>query len=247
MKHSWRVPLASVLAVLCLTSSVSYGEDCLQIMQHKSDRNVPVGGNVKINCTYRYMNCSHPSYVSWNKLESDIFVPLPNDSRTGVKSVHVSNSDTMLLLSFTNIQVSDAGFYRCQSGLTLGQNIKVSVYDNHVTTSISPGNETAMTAEGRWMYAYSAVGTMALVIVVVCISVISMQRCKSNSESAETSSGSFMSGRMTSKEEKPSERRTEKDASSVVYAALHHQPPAAAPAPLRRPGEESSEYAYIRV
>ncbi|XP_061628735.1 uncharacterized protein LOC133477533 isoform X5 [Phyllopteryx taeniolatus] len=258
MKHCWCVLLASVLAVLRLTSSVSYGEDCLQIMQHKSDRNVPVGGSVKINCTYRYMNCSNPSYVSWYKLESNIFVPVTNDSRTNVKSVHVSNSDTMLLLSFTNIQVSNAGFYRCQSGLTLGQNIKVSVYDNHVTTNISLRNETPMTADVRWMYAYSAVGTMAFVIVVVCISVISMQRCKGNSEretqsdnqqpaSAETSSGSFMSSRMTSKEEKPSERRTEKDASSVVYTALHHQLPAGAPVPPRRPKEESSEYADIRV
>ncbi|XP_061683565.1 B- and T-lymphocyte attenuator-like [Syngnathoides biaculeatus] len=268
MKQSWHVLLASILAVQHLTSS-SDGEDCLQIIRHEDVHNVSVGANLKMNCTYRYINCSTSSYVSWHKLENRMYVPVINDTRTEVKPVQVNNFETILLLNFTNIQMSNAGFYRCQSEFTFGQNIKVSVHDISVVSNISPTNETTMTVKRRWMYVYSAVGTLAFVIGIIFISVISMQRCKGNSQretqsenqdfsvlkptasarphATQTSPGSFAYNRMASKEEKGSEARTETDGNVVVYAALHHQPPAGAPPRPRRPREESSEYADIRV
>ncbi|XP_076579898.1 uncharacterized protein btla [Chaetodon auriga] len=50
------------------------------------------------------------------------------------------------------------------------------------------------------------------------------------------------------KEDRKRQRKTvEEEGGSVVYAALNHQPPAGAAARPRRPKEESSEYAAIRV
>lgn len=49
-------------------------------------------------------------------------------------------------------------------------------------------------------------------------------------------------------EDRERQRKTaEEEGSSVVYAALNHQLPARAAARPRRPQEESSEYAAIRV
>lgn len=61
-----------------------------------------------------------------------------------------------------------------------------------------------------------------------------------------TSSSSYIYSKISTEEEKRPATRTEKDASSVTYAALNHQLPPDAPVRPRRPKEESSEYADIR-
>ncbi|XP_077398785.1 uncharacterized protein btla [Vanacampus margaritifer] len=266
MKHSLSV-LLSVWAVLHLTSSVSYGEDCLQIlMGDTTDYNVTLGDNLEIYCIYQYSNCTNPSYdVSWYK--SDLGghnpVSVTNDSHTNVELKKLSKVETKLLLRFTNIQKSNTGFYQCQSGLTVGHSIKVSVNDN---TSFR--NETGVTEDGRWMYVYSAAGTVAFVIVIV-ISVVSMQWCKGHAtretqtetehlslanrhagakpQDTQTSYGSSIHSKTSSEEEKHPKTRTEKEGSSVMYAALNHRQLLGTPARTRRLKEDSSEYADIRV
>ncbi|XP_077369858.1 B- and T-lymphocyte attenuator [Festucalex cinctus] len=260
MNHSLSVLFAAISAVLHLTSS--YGEDCLQIMVgDTTDYNATLGDNLEINCTYQYINCTKPPYnVSWYKYERNDFVPVIRDAHTNVIVKKLSTVATKFLLRFTNIQKSNAGLYRCQSGLTLGQSIKVSVDDN-----ISYRNETAIMEEGQWMYVYSAAGTMAFVVIVIFISVISMQRCKGRARretqtesehfslvnrqagakplDTQTSSNSCIYSKMSLEEE----RHPEKEGSSVMYAALNHQLLLGAPARPRRPKDESSEYADIRV
>ncbi|XP_051912943.1 B- and T-lymphocyte attenuator [Hippocampus zosterae] len=265
MNHSWRVLLESILAVLHLTSSVSYGESCLAIMVgHTNNYTIQLGKNLQINCTCSYINCTHQSAydVSWYKLQRDVYVPMIFDSHTRMESINLSNVETMLSLYFTNIQKSNAGIYRCQNGLTVGHKIQVSVYDSNMMTNTSLRNESSLPEEGRWMYLYSAIGTVAFVIIVIFISVMSLQRCKGHAkreaqtetqqtgikpQDPPTSSSSYIYSKMSRKEEKHPTTRAETEGSSITYAALNHHQPPGAPIRPRRPKEESSEYADIRV
>ncbi|XP_019746257.1 B- and T-lymphocyte attenuator [Hippocampus comes] len=265
MNHSWSVLLESILAVLHLTSSVIYGEGCLEIMVgHTSNYTTSLGKNLQINCTYYYSNCTKQSAynVFWYKLQGDVYVRVTPDIHTKMKSKNLSNGKTMMSLCFTNIQKSNAGIYRCQNGLTVGHNIQVSVYDSNMRTSTSLRNESSLPEEVRWMYLYSAVGTMAFVIIVIFISVMLLQRCKGHArretqtetqqsgvkpQDPPTSSSSYIYRKMSRKEEERPTTRAEKEGSYIMYAALNHQLPPGAPIRPRRPKEESSEYADIRV
>ncbi|XP_037102200.1 uncharacterized protein LOC119119732 isoform X2 [Syngnathus acus] len=199
MKHSWSVLFLSILAVLHLTSSVSYCDDCLQITVDDTIYKTPLGEYFEIKC-YIISTEQLSNNVAWYKLEGDKFVPVTVDSHIEIKSEKLSNVTTMLLC-FTNIQQSNAGYYRCESGSAVGHTINVSVYgmslygpefrllqtlhttfafpDNDIMADISLRNDTTMSKEEiRWMYVYSAAGTIAFVVMVIFVSIISLRRCK---------------------------------------------------------------------
>ncbi|XP_037102203.1 uncharacterized protein LOC119119732 isoform X5 [Syngnathus acus] len=284
MKHSWSVLFLSILAVLHLTSSVSYCDDCLQITVDDTIYKTPLGEYFEIKC-YIISTEQLSNNVAWYKLEGDKFVPVTVDSHIEIKSEKLSNVTTMLLC-FTNIQQSNAGYYRCESGSAVGHTINVSVYgmslygpefrllqtlhttfafpDNDIMADISLRNDTtAMSKEEiRWMYVYSAAGTIAFVVMVIFVSIISLRRCKGHAtrteteqsrgqpQSVPTPSGSYIYSEMSAEEGKHSKTSSRvKDDRSVTYATLDHQPLAAAaagtPARPRRLQEESSHYADI--
>nr|XP_061802929.1 uncharacterized protein LOC133594195 [Nerophis lumbriciformis] len=256
MNHSNSVAFVFLCAVLHLTLCFSYGDDCLEtIIGDTNAYKAPIGGNLQINCTYKYatrsyQNCS----VSWFKLENATFVPVTTDSLTDFKLIHLSHLEKILLLCFTNIQKSNAGLYRCKSGLTVGHNIEVTVY--------------GITERGWWMYAYSVAGTIAFVIVVIFISVISMLWCKGDSERetqtgnqnlnlvnqppsaksevTQTSSSSYIYSKVSLDDDNHTNSRTA-EGDIVAYAALDHKRFPAASTRPRRPKEECSVYADIRV
>ncbi|XP_049608591.1 uncharacterized protein [Syngnathus scovelli] len=264
MKHSWSVLFISSLAVLHLTSSVSYCDDCWVITVNDTIYKTPLGKDLEIKC-YIIGTGQLPNPVSWYKLESNKFVPVTNDSHIEIKLEKLSDVKMMLLLRFTNIQQSNAGSYRCESGSDVGHSINVSVYDNDTMTNISLRNDTSMSkGEIKWMYVYSAAGTIAFVVMVIFVSIVSMQRCKGHVTRTETEqsrgepqsvpipSGSYIYSEMSAEEGKHSKTsRVKDDRSAVTYATLDHQLLAAAaagtPARPRRLQEERSHYADIRL
>nr|XP_049608592.1 uncharacterized protein LOC125987957 isoform X3 [Syngnathus scovelli] len=228
MKHSWSVLFISSLAVLHLTSSVSYCDDCWVITVNDTIYKTPLGKDLEIKC-YIIGTGQLPNPVSWYKLESNKFVPVTNDSHIEIKLEKLSDVKMMLLLRFTNIQQSNAGSYRCESGSDVGHSINVSVYDNDTMTNISLRNDTT----GH-------------------VTRTETEQSRGEPQSVPIPSGSYIYSEMSAEEGKHSKTsRVKDDRSAVTYATLDHQLLAAAaagtPARPRRLQEERSHYADIRL
>ncbi|XP_029379518.1 B- and T-lymphocyte attenuator isoform X1 [Echeneis naucrates] len=140
------------------------------------------------------------------------------------------------------------------------------------TTSLPP-----ILSEGIMMYVYAAAGIVSFVFIVIVISVLSMRGCQGKSKKQETENQYIVIpvGEVPPASPQPSprggpaappcrrstwrrpnenqhvrgkENEDRDEGPSVVYAALNHQPASGAAAPRpRRPQEEFSEYAAIRV
>ncbi|XP_054649104.1 B- and T-lymphocyte attenuator-like isoform X2 [Dunckerocampus dactyliophorus] len=159
-------------------NTVHDGDDCaLQIfVPQKTSLEAPVGEHLQIACTIRSTCCKEFEKVSWHKAENNTFVPVTSDSHMNTILEHISSSEKMLRLHFTRIQISHAGLYRCQSGFSMGHLISVSVHDNPPMTNSSFRNETSPAGEAQWMLVASAVGTVAFVVIVICVSVLSVRK-----------------------------------------------------------------------
>ncbi|XP_061841218.1 uncharacterized protein [Nerophis lumbriciformis] len=271
MTLTWTVQVVSVLALLHLTTSDSDGGDCIPYIQVPENNGfkVPVGKHLMINCTITYNHTCKDTFknVSWYKLENHNYVPVTNGSHAHVELKVRNALDRTLFLSFTTIQISDAGLYRCQSesGYSLGKAFNVSVQEEEA---------------GRISGIYFAAGALAFIIVITCISIIFMQRRKGNTkrerhiENQDISMANLhidaksvacrgtasdppttkatppstrlpRSGRMSPQDEDKSNKKTIEDGSSIMYATLDHRlPPGGAAWPLP-PTEESSVYAVI--
>ncbi|XP_068446294.1 B- and T-lymphocyte attenuator-like [Clinocottus analis] len=149
----------------------------------------------------------------------------------------------------------------------------------NVTKNNDASGTTPEPTRDLWLYLYFAAGIGAFVIIVIIISVASMRGCIGKSKKQTQTENQYMviplveRGQRESPSAPPSRSSTrrktspsqpdeppslrdnvydqtrEEVGSSVVYAALNHQPPSAAAAAARprRPREEPSEYAAIRV
>ncbi|XP_051283179.1 B- and T-lymphocyte attenuator [Dicentrarchus labrax] len=304
--HCWTILYVSIFAVLLLTLNAdSEDSDCeieLRVRRH-TVFNVSSGQDLKINCTVRFCNDSPPT-VSWYKFEkSDVPVNVSSGGHIKTEWEKVKHLEGISYLIFKNIHMSDSGSYQCRSGLIMGHNINVSVNDADLP-NVTQKTETISTSvtsdppnDDNWMYVYTAAGIVAFVIMVIIISVASMQSCKGKSKKETQTDNQYMaiamveqpfphpglqgsprgspapppSRRSTRRKTPPSQpnelplpgdnehlygripedrerqRNTAEEEGSVVYAALNHQLPPRAAARPRRPMEECSEYAAIRV
>ncbi|XP_077580401.1 uncharacterized protein btla isoform X2 [Stigmatopora nigra] len=272
MKHYTSVLLVSIFIQLNLTSSIS-DEYCREIIAGDTGiYTAQVGGDLQINCTCNYANCFNKSCnISWFKWENGNFVQVIADSHTDYKQIRLGHSEAMFLLCIKNIQISNAGIYRCKIRRAESQNINVEVY-GHKRINISQRNEnsTIITNKGWQLDLYTDAGIIAFVIIVIFISVILILHCKgaqkretqsSNQKRnlgnqppsdipaavTQTSSRNFIHTQVSLADGNDTQSRRKKKKRSVAYCTLNHDLLPTATGKPRRPQEESLMYADIRV
>ncbi|XP_070814049.1 B- and T-lymphocyte attenuator-like [Chaetodon trifascialis] len=185
--HCWSILHVSILAVLLLTlnadSKDSNCETTIEVWRNTIYEGV-VGKSLKIHCPVKFCNSSTPT-VSWFKLENT-YVPIDVSSGSHIKT-EWNNSNPFKgtsYLIFQSILRSDSGVYQCRSGLTVSHAINVSVHDVEEPANVTEKNDTDNTDVGSeptmdpWLYVYVAAGILAFVIIVIIVSVASMQMCK---------------------------------------------------------------------
>ncbi|XP_018546134.1 B- and T-lymphocyte attenuator isoform X7 [Lates calcarifer] len=174
--YCWTVLYVSILAALVLTlnadSKTSECETSIKVRRNTVYQAF-VGQDLRINCTVSFCNNTQP--VSWFKLENG------TDSVSVNKNSHIKTewkpSDHLegtSYLIFQKILSNDSGVYRCRSGGSVSHNINILV---SASTTSSPEPR-----ENLLMYVYCASGILAFVMIVIVISVISMQGCKGKSK-----------------------------------------------------------------
>ncbi|XP_077468274.1 uncharacterized protein LOC144083937 [Stigmatopora argus] len=270
MKHYTSVLLVFIFVKLNLTSSIS-DEYCQEIIAGNTGiYTAQVGGDLQINCTCKYANCSSKSCnISWLKWENNNFVPVIADSHTDLKQIRLSHSAAMFLLCIKNIQISNAGIYCCRSGLIVSQIIEVKVYE-HERINISQKNENSTKTNKGWRKdPYTAVGIIAFFMIVIFISIILILYCKGARKRetqngnqnlnlanqppsdipgvTQTSSNSFIHTQVSLADGNDIQYRTKKKKRSVAYGILNHELSPTVIGQPRRSQEESSMYADIRV
>ncbi|XP_041821891.1 B- and T-lymphocyte attenuator-like isoform X2 [Chelmon rostratus] len=305
--HCWTILHVCVLTVLLLTlnadSQDSNCETAIKVRRNTHHAAL-LGQRLVIDCPVHFCNNSTPT-VSWFKNEkTTVPVDVSSGSHIRTEWKQLNHSDGISHLIFQNILMSDSGVYQCRSDLIVSHNINVSVFDHEEPANGTQRNETGNTNPGSdpptnlWTYVYTAAGILASVIIVIIISVLSMQGCKGKPKKEIQSDNQYIAIPMVeqplprtslqapprgspsappsrkstrrktpppqpselplprdnqhlyskTKENRGRQRNTaQEEGSSVVYAALNHQPPAGAAARPRIPREESSEYAAIRI
>ncbi|XP_044043052.1 B- and T-lymphocyte attenuator-like isoform X5 [Siniperca chuatsi] len=305
--HCWTILHVSILAMLLLTLNAD-SEDSKCEVEIRVRRNTVyeafLGDDLRINCTVLFCNNSPPA-TYWYKLEkTNVNVNVSGSSHIKTEWKTLNHVEGISYLIFQNILTNDSGVYRCRSGHSVSHSINISVDvgerdDEHTNVTQKNSTDSGPTSpENLWMYIYTAAGIVAFVIIVIIISVASMQGCKGKSKKEMQTENQYMAIPMGvqpfphaslqpsargSPSAPPSRRSTrrktpplqpnemplprdneclyskikgdrerqrntvEEEGGSVVYAALNHQLPAGAAARTRRPHEESSEYASIRV
>uniref|UniRef100_A0A4W6F5U9 Ig-like domain-containing protein n=1 Tax=Lates calcarifer TaxID=8187 RepID=A0A4W6F5U9_LATCA len=184
--YCWTVLYVSILAALVLTlnadSKTSECETSIKVRRNTVYQAF-VGQDLRINCTVSFCNNTQP--VSWFKLENG------TDSVSVNKNSHIKTewkpSDHLegtSYLIFQKILSNDSGVYRCRSGGSVSHNINILVSGDAELTTVTSRTETTSTTsspeprENLLMYVYCASGILAFVMIVIVISVISMQGCK---------------------------------------------------------------------
>ncbi|CAJ1087553.1 B- and T-lymphocyte attenuator-like [Xyrichtys novacula] len=288
-ENCWTLLHVSILAALLITVNADGEDECeFYIKVPRNTYEASLGDELRISCTVKFCDDSPPP-VSWFKLgQDDVFIPI-NDSSHRLKEEWqmLNNLEGVSFLIFPKFFSNDSGDYRCESESKIGNRINVNVTDS--TTSSPPFPKDLM------MYVYPAAGIVGFVIIVIIISVASMQGCKGKSKRTQEENQyvaipmSEQPSQSTTAQPSPrgnphippSQRSTRRpkappqlsespvvsdnecvysfvkdgrqrqtktaEEGSLVYAALNHQLPARVPARPRRPKEESSEYAAIRV
>ncbi|XP_068165693.1 B- and T-lymphocyte attenuator-like isoform X2 [Antennarius striatus] len=178
--HYCTVLHVSILAVLLLTLDAD-GEDpdCEDeiFVRRNTCYDAWIGDNLRINCTIQFCKNSAQT-VRWFRVEN-VSVPVDLSSHISESWVSVHRPLGTSFLDFQSILITDAGAYQCRSGLSVSHVIHVFVHgkgDSGVTPTA--GAESADTAQHPWRYLYIATGIAAFVIVVIIITVASMQGCK---------------------------------------------------------------------
>ncbi|XP_070711757.1 B- and T-lymphocyte attenuator-like [Pempheris klunzingeri] len=304
--HCWTCLHVFILAAQLLTLNAdSEDSNCeIEIRIHRGTHyEASHGEELRIQCPVVFCN-NQPPTVSWNKI-GNTSVPVIISSHIKTEWITLNHSQGTASLVFQNVLRSDSGVYQCLSGGSVGHVIIVSVDDsrpseNTTVTQKTDTNSPTMApepTENVWMYVYTAAGIVAFVVIVIIISVASMQGCKGKPKKDIQTDNQYMaipmveqplqdaslqsqprgspselpSRRSTRRKRPPSQPnemplprdnehvygkghedrerqgKTVEEEGSLVYAALNHQlPPRAAVRP-RRPMEETSEYAAIRV
>ncbi|KAI3366008.1 hypothetical protein L3Q82_009835 [Scortum barcoo] len=206
--HCWTVLRVSILAVLLVTLNAdSEDSNCeLQIKVHRHTlyEGFP-GKDLRINCTVVFCSSSPPE-VSWYKLEKTAPPsPLNVSSNSRIKTEWKSLKDLggTSYLIFQNALISDSGVYLCRSGGSVSHYINVTVNDSVVSDeeriNDTQKNETEVTqpdppspAEDLLMYVYAGAGIVAFVILVIIISVASMQGCKGKPKTETRTDNQYM-------------------------------------------------------
>ncbi|XP_026220282.1 B- and T-lymphocyte attenuator-like [Anabas testudineus] len=196
----WIILHVSILAGLLFTLNAD-SEDSKCETEIKVRRNTifkaVVGQELRINCTVVFCNNS----VSWYKVEKTaVPVNISNDSHIKTDWKSLTNVEGISFLMFRNILSSDSGLYGCQSGGSVSHTINVSVHDIAETTTDLWNNTTTQTTNGNseddkddlWMYIYCAAGIVGFVVLVIIISVISMQGCKGKSKKKTQTDNQYM-------------------------------------------------------
>uniref|UniRef100_UPI003AABA9EA B- and T-lymphocyte attenuator-like n=1 Tax=Centroberyx gerrardi TaxID=166262 RepID=UPI003AABA9EA len=204
----WTVLHVSVLAALLLTLDAdSQDSDCeLQLKVRRGTvYNASLGENLRIHCPVVFCNNSPPT-ISWSKLDQS-FTPIHFNSSTHITTEwEISgNLEGILYLVFTNMLTSDSGVYQCHGGGQVSHSVTVYVSDSVelTTVTVTWKNETNSTIsqDRDFMetlpYVYIAAGIMALVIIVIIISVLSMRGCKGESKKERQTENQYMAIPMT--------------------------------------------------
>ncbi|XP_075871902.1 uncharacterized protein btla isoform X2 [Nelusetta ayraudi] len=266
------------LLLLLSTKADGEDPECEEgIYMHRNTvYNVSLGERLEISCPVQFCQKSQ-KIITWYKLEGKIntTTSIINSSQISTKLIMSSPLVGTSYLMFNNIQGNDSGLYRCESASAVGFKIKVSVSVHKEVNNTTNGTASDIMAKDPLLYIYSSAGIVAFVVLVIVVSVVWMRGCrgKPKTEPEQELQYAAVSVRPrgsppaaasqgSSRREKPpplqrdgemtagGERRwkTAEEKSSLVYAALNHQPlDAAASSRPRRLKEESSEYAAIRV
>uniref|UniRef100_A0A8C4EXF8 Ig-like domain-containing protein n=1 Tax=Dicentrarchus labrax TaxID=13489 RepID=A0A8C4EXF8_DICLA len=237
--------------------------------------NVSSGQDLKINCTVRFCNDSPPT-VSWYKFEkSDVPVNVSSGGHIKTEWEKVKHLEGISYLIFKNIHMSDSGSYQCRSGLIMGHNINVSVNGKskkETQTDNQVGQRYISPHPSSCFYLFKHLNTFSGCLQYMAIAMVeqpfphpglqgsprgspapppsrrSTRRKTPPSQPNELplpGDNEHLYGRIP--EDRERQRNTAEEEGSVVYAALNHQLPPRAAARPRRPMEECSEYAAIRV
>ncbi|XP_034533389.1 B- and T-lymphocyte attenuator-like [Notolabrus celidotus] len=172
----WTLLLVSILAALLLTLNADSKDECdVQVKVPRNTRyNTFLWEDLRINCTVTFCK-DPPPEVSWYKIEqNDVPVNFSGGSRFRAEWKRLEHLKGVSFLTIQKVVTNDSGVYRCQSGSSVGYNINVSVSDR---TDSDPGWMVDL-----WTYGYIAAGITAFVIIVIVISVASMQGCKGKSK-----------------------------------------------------------------
>uniref|UniRef100_A0A3B4WMT6 Ig-like domain-containing protein n=1 Tax=Seriola lalandi dorsalis TaxID=1841481 RepID=A0A3B4WMT6_SERLL len=206
-----------------MLSFSSAGEDCETVIkvQRHTLYEAFVGQELIMNCTVAFCNSSPPSVI-WYKLDQPIG-PVNVSSGSHIKTVwkELSRSEGVSFLIFQKILVSDSGLYQCRSG--------DSQPSPHAGLHVSPRQSPSAPPSRR----------------------STRRSTRRNAPSSQPNEAPIDNEHVYGEVKEDTERgrnAVEDEGSSVVYAALNHQPPPGAAAPRQwRREEEFSEYAAIRV
>ncbi|XP_041637503.1 B- and T-lymphocyte attenuator-like isoform X2 [Cheilinus undulatus] len=175
-KKCWTLLHVSVLAVLLLATKADSEDECeVQIRVSRNKKyNALLGEELQIECPVNFCNNSPPT-ISWSKLE-ETNIPVNVSPGSGFRTEWKTLKDLngVFVLIIQNFVRNDSGVYQCQSGSTMGHKINVSVNDS---TTGSSGLQLDF-----WTYVYVAAGIAAFVVIVIIVSVASMQGCKGKSK-----------------------------------------------------------------
>ncbi|KAK0133377.1 B- and T-lymphocyte attenuator [Merluccius polli] len=237
------------------------GDNCTEVIQVQRNQFFPthVGQPLEIRCPVRFCPNKMP-HVLWNKYtsQSDKAKSPPVYETRWVNQTESSGVSNLV---FRHLLLNDSGEYRCETNYTKSHFINITVTDTSAERS---------SLDMLLPYLYAGTGIFVCVVVVIILSVLSMQWCPeipmTNHPSAHSNPGQVSpsetplgSSPAHHPAQKPSSanqtsqnghlysnsQEEEEEEHSVWYAALNHELLSVA-TDLHVDHEQATEYAAIR-